>query len=148
MKKKLPIIAVLLLVAIGGAYKVTRKPAKPAPKPHVNSLVYMLPKDFTIYLAGGRYVKLGLGLEVSKKDPESLTPKTGESAATTPKGYGVMPEEALVREVVTEDLTGLDDQQFLDSSSRNALKAKLTKDISDSADVHLDGVLFSDVAIQ
>jgi flagellar basal body-associated protein FliL len=147
--KKLPILAVALLAVIGGVYKfVLAKPAKPAPKPHVDSLVYVLPKDFIVYLKHGRYARVSIGLEISKKHPESLTPNTGESAATTPKGYGVMPEEAVVREVVTGDLTGLSPAEFLGSAERKALKARLAKDLTAQTDVKVDGVLFSDLAIQ
>src|SRR4051812_8655133 len=147
--KKLPIIAVALLAILGGVYKLAlAKPGKPAPKPHVDSLVYMLPKDFIIYLNGGRYVRLTVGLEINKQHPDSLTPNEGESAATTPKGYGAMPQEGFVRDVITEALTGLKPVDFLDSDHRVALKKRLAADIKAQTDVNVDGVLFSDLAVQ
>src|SRR3954465_5362386 len=121
--KKLPIIAVALLAILGGVYKFAlAKPAKPAPKPHVDSLVYMLPKDFVVYLDGGGYAKGTGGLGINKKHPGPLTPNEGESAATTPKGYGAMPEEGFVRDVITNDLTGLKAVDLLDGDHRPAWK--------------------------
>ncbi len=148
--KKLPIIAVALLAVVGGVYKfVLAKPAgKPAPKPHVNSLIYMLPKEFYVDLQDGHYAKLSLGLEIAKKDPESIAAPTGETNATSPKGYGVMPEEGVVRDVVTADLTGLTKADFLNATKRRALKAELAKHLNAQTDARVDSVLFSDLAIQ
>jgi len=147
--KKLLIIGALLVIGGGGAYKLLlAKPGKPAPKPKVDGLVYMLPKAFVVDLKGGRYAKVGVGLEVSRKHPESLTPNTGESSITTPEGYGVMPEEAFVREVVTSDLTGLPADDLLVADRREALKARIMNDLMKQTDVKLDGVLFSDVTVQ
>ena len=147
--KTLPMIAVAVLaLAGGGARLALAKPHKPAPKPHVDSIVYMLPKDFVVYLRGGRYAKVTVGLEVNRKHPDALTPNTGESAATTPKGFGAMPEEGYVRDVITSDLTGLAPAEFLDAARRAALKRRLAADLTAKTDVNVDGVLFSDLAIQ
>ena len=101
--------------------------AKAQPKPHVAGLIYMLPKEFYVDLQDGHYAKLTLGLEVSKKDPESIAAPAGETNATSPKGYGVMPEEGVVRDIVTADLTGLTKADLLSSSKRKSIKAKLAK---------------------
>jgi flagellar FliL protein len=147
VKKLLPIVLVALLALAGGAYML-KQPSKPAPKPHVDAIVYMLPKDFIVYLHGGRYAKLTVGLEISRKHPDSLTPNEGESAATTPKGYGAMPQEGFVRDVISSDLAGRRTTDFLDPKRRAALKRRLAADIERKTDVKLDGVLFSDLAIQ
>jgi hypothetical protein len=147
VKKVLFVVVVLALA--GGATKLAlAKPAKPAPKPRVESIVYMLPKDFVLYLRGGRYAKLTVGLEINRKHPDSLTPNEGESAATTPKGYGAMPQEGFVRDVISSDLAGLRIADLLDGKRRAALKRRLAHDITARTDVNVDGVLFSDLAIQ
>ena len=62
-KKKLIIIVVVALVAAGGAYKfVLAKPKEKAPKPKVHGTVYMLPKEFLVNLADGRFAKLQVAL--------------------------------------------------------------------------------------
>jgi Flagellar basal body-associated protein FliL len=147
VRKLLPIVLVALLALAGGAYKL-KPPRKPAPKPHVDSLVYMLPKEFIVYLHGGRYAKVTVGLEINRKHPDALTPNAGESAATTPKGYGAMPQEAFVRDVISSDLAGLRTTDLLDGRRRAALKRRLAADIKRKTDVNVDGVLFSDLAIQ
>jgi flagellar basal body-associated protein FliL len=146
--KKILLVAVVLALAGGGAKFALAKPGKPAPKPHVEGIVYMLPKDFIAYLRGGHYVKLTVGLEINRKHPDSLTPNEGESAATTPKGFGAMPQEGFVRDVISSDLAGRRARDFLDPKRRAALKRRLAKDITAKTDVNVDGVLFSDLAIQ
>src|SRR5919198_817040 len=61
MKSKLKIIVPVLLIALGGVYKfVLAKPAATA-KPKVDGEVYVMPKDFLINLADGRFAKLDVG---------------------------------------------------------------------------------------
>src|SRR3712207_8194376 len=65
MNKKILIIAVLALLGAGGAYKtVLAKPKKAEPKPKVHGEVYVLPKEFLVNLADGRYAKLSVALVV------------------------------------------------------------------------------------
>jgi Cu/Ag efflux protein CusF len=63
MKSKLKfIVPVVVLLVLGGVYKfVLAKPAAAA-KPKVAGEVYVLPKDFLINLADGKFAKLGVGL--------------------------------------------------------------------------------------
>jgi hypothetical protein len=61
MKSKLKIILPVLLIALGGAYKfVLAKPAATA-KPKIDGQVYVMPKDFLINLADGRFAKVDVG---------------------------------------------------------------------------------------
>ena len=60
MKKKLIIAVVVALVAAGGAYKtVLAKPKEKAPEPKVHGTVYVLPKEFLVNLADGRFAVTG-----------------------------------------------------------------------------------------
>ncbi|MEA2129025.1 MAG: hypothetical protein QOJ85_1916, partial [Solirubrobacteraceae bacterium] len=53
------IIPVVLLLVLGGVYKfVLAKPAAVA-KPKIAGTVYVLPKEFLVNLASGRFAKLG-----------------------------------------------------------------------------------------
>jgi hypothetical protein len=125
VKKVLFVVVVLVLA--GGAAKLAL--AKPAPKPRVDSIVYMLRKDFVVYLRGGRYAKVTIGL-------------------TTPKGFGAMLQEGFVRDVISSDLAGLRIADLLDGKRRAALKRRMAHDITARTDVNVNGVLFSDLAIQ
>ena len=70
MNKKIIIIVVAALVIAGGAYKtVLAKPKEKAPEPKVHGTVYVMPKEFLVNLADGRYAKLSVALVL-----EHLTP--------------------------------------------------------------------------
>ncbi len=61
--KKLKIIVPVLLVVLGGAYKfVLAKPAEAGPPPKIEGEVYVLPKEFLVNLADGKFAKLGVAL--------------------------------------------------------------------------------------
>ena len=146
MKKKLliPVIAVLALG--GGLYKtVLAKPA-PAPKPHVEGTVYVLGKEFLINLKDGRFAKLTAALVLSEKD--TTTAPAAEGAATPPEGYGAMTQEALVRSIITDDLTDARDEDLIDEKRRAALEKRILKDVLKNTDVKAQDVLFPDVTVQ
>ena len=85
MKKKIIIIVAVALVAAGGAYKtVLAKPAKAA-KPKVEGAVYVLPKEFLVNLADGRFAKLQVALVLDRE----AAGRRGRPrrAATPPEGY-------------------------------------------------------------
>jgi flagellar basal body-associated protein FliL len=80
MNKKIIIIAVAALVLAGGAYKtVLAKPKEKAPEPKVHGTVYVLPKEFLVNLADGRYAKLQVALVV-----EAATARPRPRRATGP----------------------------------------------------------------
>ena len=66
MKKKLKfILPLVVLILLGGVYKVVlAKPAKPV-KDKVDGQVYVLPKEFLLNLADGHFLKLKLALQAS-----------------------------------------------------------------------------------
>ena len=69
MKKKLPIIVVVALLLAGGAYKtVLAKPKEAEPKHKVEGTVYVLPKEFLVNLADGRFAKVSVGFVMDPHD--------------------------------------------------------------------------------
>jgi flagellar basal body-associated protein FliL len=146
MKKKLPIILVAVLVVVGGAYKfVLSKP--PVIKKKVDGEVYVLPKDFLINLSDGRFVKLDVALVI----PEgSAAPAGGgkEAAAAPPEGFGTMPQEAVVRDIVTNTLTDVPGSRLIQKKGREKLKRKILAQILRNTDVKAKEVLFTDFAVQ
>jgi flagellar basal body-associated protein FliL len=149
MKSKLKIIIPLLVVVLGGAYKfVLAKPAPAAPKPKVHGEVYVLPKDFYINLEGGRFARLGVAL-VIEEGTAVAAGGHGEGAATEPpEGYGTLPQEALVRSIVTDVLTDASAEELQRSKTRDELTEKILKRIEKTTDVHAEHVLLTDVAVQ
>jgi flagellar protein FliL len=147
MKSKLKfIVPVLLLVVLGGVYKfVLAKPGKPAPKPKVDGQVYVLPKEFLINLSGGRFAKLSVGLVL---DETQETASADKEAAKPPEGFGTLPQEAVIRDLVTDTLTDGSAQNLVSEKGREKLKSRLLVSIKKKTDVKVEEILFTDVAVQ
>jgi flagellar FliL protein len=151
MNKKVMIIAVLALVIAGGAYKtVLAKPKEPAPKPKVEGKVYILPKEFLVNIAGGRFAKVSVGLVLDAHDTSDAPAAAGGhgAAPSPPEGYGQMPQEAIVRDLVTNILTDSTEDDLIEEHGREATKKKILKQIKKHTDVHAEEVLFMDVTVQ
>ena len=145
MKKKLLIILPVLLV-LGGVYKfVLAKPSAEA-KPKVEGEVYVLGKDFLINLADARFVKLNVALVI--EEGSALPAGGGEEAATPPEGFGTMPQEAVVRDIVTNTLTDQPGRRLISREGRERLKKRILVQITKKTDVKAHDVLFTDVAVQ
>ncbi len=147
MNKKLLIVPIVALVALGGAYKtVLAKPAK-APKPKVDGTVYVLGKEFLVNLKDGRFAKLTAAL-VLAHDDTSTAAAGGEGAPSPPEGYGAMSQEAVVRAIITDDLTNASDSQLIEARKREELQKEILKDLKRKTDVKVEDVLFPDVTVQ
>src|SRR4051794_35029514 len=149
MKKKLKFVVPLALLIVGGGlYKtVLAKPA-PAPKPKIHGDVYVLGKDFLVNLADGHFAKLGVALVI--EPGTAVAEGGGEAAAATkpPEGYGSLPQEAAVRDIVTDTLTDIAPAELTGRKGREDLKIRIKKRIAKSTDVKADDVLFTDVSVQ
>ena len=143
MKGKLKIILPLaLLLVLGGLYKVVL--AKPVEAKHkVDGQVYVLPKEFLLNLADNHFVKLNVALVLA----EGQVPEKAEGAPP-PEGFGLLEQEAVVRDVVTDTITDARSNQLVSRKGRNALKAKVLKRLRSETDVKVNDVLFTDVAVQ
>jgi flagellar basal body-associated protein FliL len=150
MNKKLLIIVVLLLAGAGGAYKfVLAKPKEAEAKPKVEGTVYVLGKEFLVNLSEGRFAKLTVALVLHPDDHSAAPAGGGHGAAPKPpEGYGPMPQEALVRAIVTDQLTDAASHDLIDRHGREKLQEKILKHIHKHSDVHAEEVLFTDVTVQ
>jgi flagellar basal body-associated protein FliL len=146
MKSKLKFIVPILLLVVGGVYKfVLAKPGPPAPKPKVDGQVYVLPKEFLINLSGGRFAKLSVGLVLDESQPTASAEK---EAAKPPEGFGTLPQEAVIRDLVTDKLTDDTAESLVSEKGREKLKSQLLLSITKKTDVKVKEVLFTDVAVQ
>lgn len=145
MKSKLKFVIPLALVLALGGYKfVLAKPA-PAPKPKIAGTVYVLPKDFLLNLSDGKFVKLDVALVLAEMPAAG---GSAEAAATPPEGYGALPQEAAVRDIITNTITDTTGRQLVSRRGRERLKALILKHIKKTTDVKATEVLFTDVAVQ
>ena len=144
LKFILPLVALLVL---GGAYKtVLAKPPEKKPEPKVHGIVYVLPKEFLLNMADNRYAKLTVALVLPHDEPTAAA--EGGHAAAPPEGWGTLPQEAVIRNIVTDTLTGIKAEKLVEPEAREKLKKKLLKQIHKHSDVHAEDVLFTDVAVQ
>ncbi len=147
MKKKL-FIAVIALVLVGGVYKfVLAKPKVKAKKPNVEGTIYLLQKEFLVNLASDRYAKISAALLLSHDDT-STAAAGGHGAPVPPEGYGPMTQEAVVRDIITDALTGRDAAELEDSRKRDKLRHEIVERIHKETDVKAEEILFPDLTVQ
>jgi flagellar FliL protein len=145
VKSKLKfVIPLAVLLVLGMAYKVVL--AKPAEEKHkVEGMVYVLPKEFLINLADGRYAKLSVALVLPH---DAIAPAGGHGAATPPEGYGALEQEALVRSAITDIVTDHKAEDLTSKKKREHLREDILKEIKAHTDVKAHEVLFTDLAVQ
>lgn len=148
MKSKLKIIIPLALVLVlGGVYKfVLAKPA-PAEKLKVEGTVYVLQKEFLVNTTDGRFARVAVALVMEPEGGSAVHPAAA-AAPAPPEGYGTLPQEALVRDIVTDTLSAASGDQLISPKGRKDLKAEILHQIKKRTDVHAAEVLFTDVAVQ
>ena len=148
-KKKLLLALPIALLLAGGGYKMVLAKEAPAPEKRIHGDVYVLGKDFLVNLDDGRFAKLGVAIVIA---PGTTAPSEGgghgAAAPKPPEGYGPLPQEAAVRDIVTDTLTDTDGEQLTDSEGREALKNRIERRIKKATDVKIEDVLFTDVSVQ
>ncbi len=149
MASKLKIvIPVVLLLVLGGVYKfVIAKPAV-VPKPKIAGTVYVLPKEFLVNLSEGRFAKLGVGLVLGVHEESIALAAEDKHAVKPPEGFGPLPQEAVIRDIVTDRLTDDNADSLVSENGREKLKKQLLLSIKKKTDVKVEEVLFTDVAVQ
>jgi flagellar basal body-associated protein FliL len=150
MASKLKIVVpVVLLLVLGGVYKlVIAKPAAEA-KPKIAGTVYVLPKEFLVNLSEGRFAKLGVGIVLDEHDHSlAAAAEGGHAAVKPPEGFGPLPQEAVIRDIITDTLTDRESGSLISGEGREKLKKKILKTIHKRTDVHVEDILFTDVAVQ
>ena len=142
------VIPLAVLVALAGVWKFgVGKPHAKEPKPKVAGEIYVLPKEFLVNLADDRFAKLSVGMVLPQDEP--VAPEEGGHGDTTPpEGFGTLPQEAVVRDIVTDMLTDASAEQLIERDQRKELKERMAKAIRTNTDVTVRHVLFTDVAVQ
>ena len=146
MRSKLKfILPLLVLVVLGAVYQLfLAKPSAEA-KPRVRGHVYVLPREFLVNLSDDRFAKLNVALVLHGE--EQVKPAS-EAGHTPPEGFGALPQEAIVRDLVTDTLTDASADQLIERAGRQELKRRLAREIRAHTDVKVDDVLLTDVAVQ
>lgn len=146
MKKKL-LIGLVVLLAVGGfAAKTMLLKAKPV-KLKVGGEVYVLPHQFTLNLADGHYATLTAALILAPTQSDGTTAASSSSASADSE-VGTLPEEAVVRDIITNVVTGSNSQTLVSASGRERIKKTILAAIRTQTDDKITSVLFPDVAVQ
>jgi flagellar basal body-associated protein FliL len=141
MKGKLKLIVpILVLLAAIGVYKFVLSSPEES-KAKVKGQVYVLPKEFIVNLAGGRFAKLTVALVLA---PGQST----AGAAAPPEGFGSLEQEPLVREIVTDTLTGASPDALTSRSGRHGYEEQIKRAIDRETDVETASVAFTDLVVQ
>jgi flagellar basal body-associated protein FliL len=142
------IVPLVVLLVLGGVYKfVLAKPAAVA-KPKVEGEVYVLPKDFLVNLSDGKFAKLGVGLVFDEGFAAAPAGAAAEGGAAPPTGYGVLAQEAVVRDIVTDVVTDESAHALTSRKGREEIKKEILKRLKAQTDVKVHEVLLTDVAVQ
>ncbi len=133
-KKKLIVVIVLLLLVGGAAYWFFLKPAPaagatPAPKPTPVAGKVVVIDSVSVNLAGGHYLRLGLGLQLTKSVAET-------------------PETAKALDLAITLFSGRSMEEVSDLQQRDVLKAELKKELAEAYEGEVMDVYFTDFVSQ
>ncbi len=143
MSKKKLLIPLVLLLVLGVGYSMS-KPKKTV-KQRVPGTIYLMPQSFLVNLAEGHYAKLSVALELA---PGQSDGASAAGSSSSGEGAGTLPEEPLVREIVTDTLTGLSGGTLTSSQGRTSAKHRILEAIDHQTDVKVEGVLIPELTVQ
>ena len=144
-RKKLLIAAPALLVVLIAGYSVTGH--KKPPKMKIAGAIYVLPQSFLVNLSEGHFAKLSVALELSPQQG-GVPAGGGGGSSSSNEGAGTLPEEALVREIVTNAVTGQSGSTLVSADGRSAIRRQILASITRETDLKVEAVLFPEVTVQ
>jgi len=144
LKNKKVMLALALPVLLFAGYTLTK--AKPVVKTRIKGSIYQMPQAFLLNLSDGRYVKLSVALELAPGQTDGAAAGGGSSSGS--ESAGTLPEEPLVRELVTNAVTNQSGEALTELPSRNALKHKILISIQRQTDIKVEAVLFPELTVQ
>ncbi len=143
LKKKKVMIALALPIVLFGGYTMTKP--KPVVKMKVKGTIYALPQSFLVNLSDGRYAKLAVALQLAPGQSDGATAGTASSSG---EAAGTLPEEPLIREIVTNAVTNQNGETLISSRGRRAVQHQSLEGIDQQTDVKTEAVLFPDLTVQ
>jgi hypothetical protein len=140
--KLLAVLAVPIVLVAG--YMTVMHP-KRAPRMRVTGTLYVLPQPFLLNLEAGHYAKLSVALQLA---PQQSDGAAGAPAASSPESAGTLPEEALVREIVVNAVTGQRGGMLVSAGGRRLIRHRILTAIEHETDVKVQSVLFPELTVQ
>lgn len=150
MKSKLKfIIPLTALILLGGVYKFALAKPPEKVKHKIDGVVYVLPKEFVVNLDDGHFAKFNVALVLDHSQPTAPAPSGHEGApAAPPEGFGTLEQEAVIRDIVVDQASGVSSDDLTKRKLRTKLKKKILKEIKSHSDVKVEEVLLTDIAVQ
>jgi len=142
-KNKKIMLAAALPVLLFAGYTMTKP--KPVIKEKIKGTIYVMPQSFLLNLSDGRYAKLTVALQLAPGQSDGAT--AGASSSSS-ESAGTLPEEPLVREIVTNTVTNQSGEALVAPASRRAIRQKILLAIEKQTDVKIETVLFPDLTVQ
>ncbi len=140
MKKKLIMVLPVLLIA-GVGYKMFLAPKPIPPKMKIEGTLVALQKDFLLNLAEGQYAKIAVAVVMDPTHAAGAAHGAGAEAAG-------LPQEAAVRAIIIDELTGVHGEELVSRHGRHTLLERIAKMIKKKTDEHVEEVLFTDIVVQ
>jgi flagellar FliL protein len=144
LKNKKIMLAIVPILLFGG-YTMTKH--KPVNKDKIKGTIYVMPKEFLVNLRDGRYAKVAVALQLAPGQSNGATAESGASGSGE-SALGTLPEEPLVREVVTNLVTNQTGAELVSPAGRRSLRLKIADTIRRQTDVKVEAVLFPDLTVQ
>jgi flagellar basal body-associated protein FliL len=141
--KKIIIVLALVILGVGAAYTMAKP--KVATKMKVTGTIYLLPKDFLLNLSDGHFAKLTVGLVLA---PGQSSGAVAGAAPASDAALGTLPEEAVIRDIITNLITDQRGSTLISEAGRKQAKRELLQAIETQTDVKVDAVLFPDLTVQ
>jgi len=142
--KKLMLAVALPILILGAGYSMTKP--KPVNKDKIKGTIYVMPAPFLLNLTDGRFAKLTVALELAPGQSDGAA--ADASASSGENAAGTLPEEPLVREIVTNAVTNQSGETLVSDQGRRAIKQKILQAIAQQTDVKVEAVLFPDLTVQ
>ncbi len=145
LKNKKIMLAAALPILLFGAYTMTKH--KPVPKEKIKGTIYVMPKEFLINLRDGRYAKLAVALQLAPGQSDGASADSGGSG-NGEAPVGTLPEEPLIREIVTNTVTNQSGEQLVSAGGRRDIRRQIAAAIRAQTDVKVESVLIPDLTVQ
>jgi flagellar FliL protein len=145
LKNKKVMLAIALPLVLLVGYKMTAH--KAVPKQKVKGTIYLMPKEFLLNLNDGRYAKVAIALDLAPGQSDGASAEGGASGSGE-NAVGTLPEEPIVREIVTGVITGQNGSTLESDSGRRSIQKEIASDIRKQTDVKVETVLIPDFTVQ
>ncbi len=145
LKNKKMMLALALPIVLFAGYTMTKH--KPVPKEKVKGTIYEMPKEFLLNLRDGRYAKVAIALDLAPGQSDGVT-ADGASSGSGENAVGTLPEEPIVREIVTGVISGQEGSTVESDSGRRGIQKEIASDIRKQTDVKVEAVLIPDFTVQ